>query len=118
MAGSAPLLGTRSGGIHGSLWIDRNALERRFDPRSEERLLIVDRYDLRVILCCEDGRASSLAAVSLQHIGLLNATDIVGGYRAWREARLSVDVPIPPGAQSDIDVADDHTAPSVILILD
>ena len=53
------------GGIHGSLIIERNVLEWRFDPRSTSRLTIVDQYDLRVIVFCQDGSASSLAAVSL-----------------------------------------------------
>ncbi|KAF7357747.1 Rhodanese domain-containing protein [Mycena venus] len=97
----------RSGGIAGSLIIDRNVLEWRFDPRSDERLLIVDRYDLRVIVFCEDGSASSLAAVALLDLGLLNATDIVGGYRAWQKAGLPVDM--------DLDVG---TEPSVIQIID
>jgi len=73
-------------------------LEWRFDPRSPSRLTIVDQYDLRVIVFCQDGSASSLAAVSLNKLGLLNATDIVGGYRAWKEAGLPVDTEalIPP----------------------
>ncbi|KAJ6594309.1 Rhodanese-like domain-containing protein [Mycena capillaripes] len=99
----------RAGGIAGSLIIDRNVLEWRFDPRSEERLLIVDRYDLRVIVFCEDGTASSIAAVALLDLGLLNATDMVGGYRAWQKAGLPVDM------DADVDVA---TEPSVIQILE
>ncbi|KAJ7267562.1 hypothetical protein B0H12DRAFT_1010296 [Mycena haematopus] len=94
----------RAGGIPGSLIIERNVLEWRFDPRSDERLMIVDRYDLRVIVFCEDGTASSLAAVALLDLGLLNATDIVGGYRAWQKAGLSVDM--------------DGDEPSVIHIID
>jgi rhodanese-related sulfurtransferase len=53
------------GGIHGSLIIERNVLEWRFDPRCDARLAIVDQYDLRVIVFCQDGSASSLAARSL-----------------------------------------------------
>jgi rhodanese-related sulfurtransferase len=97
----------RSGGIAGSLIIERNVLEWRFDPRSEERLLIVDRYDLRVIVFCEDGAASSLAAEALLDLGLLNATDIVGGYRAWQKAGLPVDME-----------ADVETDPSIIQIVE
>ncbi|KAJ7500782.1 hypothetical protein B0H11DRAFT_1994419 [Mycena galericulata] len=95
----------RSGGVHGSLIIERNVLEWRFDPRSADRLGIVDRYDLRVIVFCEEGYTSSLAALALQEIGLLNATDVIGGYRAWKDAGLPVDVA-------------DSSAPSVIHILD
>jgi len=78
------------GGIHGSLIIERNVLEWRFDPRSDSRLAIVDRYDLRVIVFCSEGYTSSLAAYSLQELGLLNATDIIGGYKAWKESGLPV----------------------------
>jgi rhodanese-related sulfurtransferase len=45
---------------------------------------IADR-DLQVILVCQEGYASSLAAVSLQDIGIHRATDVIGGYAAWRE---------------------------------
>ncbi|KAF9522605.1 hypothetical protein CPB83DRAFT_864151 [Crepidotus variabilis] len=81
----------REGAIHGSLIIERNVLEWRFDPRSEARLAIADRYDLRIIIFCQEGYTSSLAAYSLQQLGLLNATDIIGGYAAWSEAELPVD---------------------------
>ncbi|KAF4586097.1 hypothetical protein EYR38_009738 [Pleurotus pulmonarius] len=81
------------GGIHGSLIIERNVLEWRLDPRSDARLSIADRYDLRVIVFCQEGYTSSLAAYALHELGLLNATDIIGGYKAWKEAGLPVDVP-------------------------
>ncbi|KAJ4490475.1 hypothetical protein J3R30DRAFT_3422112 [Lentinula aciculospora] len=82
------------GGITGALVIERNVLEWKFDPRSHSRLNIADRYDLRIIVFCRDGDSSSLAAYSLQQLGLLNATDIIGGYRGWRNAGLPVDIPI------------------------
>jgi rhodanese-related sulfurtransferase len=82
----------KEGGIHGSLIIERNVLEWRFDPRCDSRLSIVDRYDLRVIIFCQEGYTSSLAAYALHELGLLNATDVIGGYRAWKEAGLPVDV--------------------------
>ncbi|KAH8833048.1 hypothetical protein DL96DRAFT_1770052 [Flagelloscypha sp. PMI_526] len=74
------------GGIQGALMIERNVLEWRFDPRCEARLPIVDRYDLRVIVFCQEGYTSSLAALALHQLGLLNATDVIGGYDAWRKA--------------------------------
>lgn len=76
------------GGIKGSLIIERNVLEWRFDPRSSARLPVADRYDLRVIVFCQEGYTSSLAAKALQDLGLGRATDMEGGYRAWREAGL------------------------------
>ena len=59
-------------------------LEWRFDPSSDARLPIAD-HDLQVILVCQEGYASSLAAVSLQDIGIHRAADVIGGYAAWRE---------------------------------
>lgn len=62
--------------------VDRNVLEWRFDPTSEHRLPFAG-DDVRVILFCNDGYASSLAAATLQSLGLTRATDLDGGYRAW-----------------------------------
>ncbi|KAI0275595.1 hypothetical protein BGY98DRAFT_935668 [Russula aff. rugulosa BPL654] len=77
----------KHGQIPGAMIIERNVLEWRFDPRySEGRLDIATRYDLRIIIFCQEGYTSSLAAASLQDIGLLNATDVVGGIKAWKEA--------------------------------
>ena len=84
------------GHIPGAMVIERNVLEWRFDPRSlEGRLDIATRYDLRVIVFCNEGYASSLAAAALQDIGLLNATDIVGGFEAWKAEGLPVELEEP-----------------------
>jgi rhodanese-related sulfurtransferase len=64
--------------------IKRNVLEWRFDPACDTRLPIAD-YDLEVIVICQEGYASSLAAASLQDLGIHRATDVIGGYAAWRE---------------------------------
>ncbi|KAF8809966.1 hypothetical protein BYT27DRAFT_6510709 [Phlegmacium glaucopus] len=82
----------REGAIHGSLIIERNVLEWRFDPRCASRLAIADRYDLRIIVFCQEGYTSSLAAYSLHQLGLLNATDMIGGYEAWKSAGLPIDL--------------------------
>ncbi|KAF9566049.1 hypothetical protein CPC08DRAFT_628797 [Agrocybe pediades] len=71
------------GDIPGAVVMDRNSLEWKFDPRSPTRLDIVNRYDLRIILLCQDGTASSLAAHSLLQLGLLNVTDVIGGFQEW-----------------------------------
>jgi rhodanese-related sulfurtransferase len=75
------------GGLPGALVIDRNELEWRLDPASDACLPIAS-YELDVIVVCNEGYASSLAAASLQQLGLRRATDLVGGYRAWRAAGL------------------------------
>ena len=72
------------GALPGALIIERNVLEWRFDPASDTRLPIAD-YDLQVIVICQEGYTSSLAAASLQDLGIHRATDVIGGYAAWRE---------------------------------
>ncbi|MEV4754948.1 rhodanese-like domain-containing protein [Micromonospora sp. NPDC049559] len=76
------------GWIPGALIVERNVLEWRFDPRSGARLPIADRYDLPVIIYCQEGYTSSLAAAALQDLGLHLATDVAGGFEAWRLAGL------------------------------
>jgi len=78
------------GEIPGALIVERNVLEWRFDPRSDARLAIAGRYDLRVVVVCQEGYTSSLAAASLQQLGLHRATDLAGGFAAWRAAGLPV----------------------------
>lgn len=76
------------GSIEGAIILERNVLEWRMDPRSTSKLPLVDRYDMKVIVFCSEGYTSSLAARSLQELGLHNATDIVGGFKAWRKGGL------------------------------
>lgn len=76
------------GEIPGAVLIERNVLEWRLDPRSDARLSFADSYDLEVIVTCQEGYTSSLAAASLQDLGLHRATDLAGGYAAWRIAGL------------------------------
>ena len=71
------------GELPGALVIERNVLEWRLDPTSGASLPIAD-YDLEVVLLCQEGYASSLAAATLQELGLHRATDVIGGYAAWR----------------------------------
>ena len=81
------------GTVPGALHVERNVLEWRFDPRSDARLPEATGYDLRIIIMCSAGYASSLAAAALQDLGLHNATDLDGGYLAWQAA----DLPTQPG---------------------
>jgi rhodanese-related sulfurtransferase len=71
------------GEIPGSTIVERNHLEWRLDPCSDARLPWVTGYDHRIIVFCEDGYTSSLAAAALQDLGLYRATDVIGGYRVW-----------------------------------
>jgi rhodanese-related sulfurtransferase len=75
------------GELPGALVIERNVLEWRLDPRSDARLDVAG-YDVHVIVVCNEGYTSSLAAVALQELGIHRATDLIGGYRAWRACGL------------------------------
>ena len=92
------------GEVPGSVVIERNHLEWRLDPGSAARLPWASGYDVRPIVICAEGYTSSLAAAALQDLGLARATDVDGGYRAWRAAGLPVARPgeklvtIAPGA--------------------
>ena len=76
------------GEIPGSLIIERNVLEWRFDPASDARIPEATGYDLRVVVFCQEGYTSSLAAAALQDLGLTRATDLDGGFAAWQAAGL------------------------------
>jgi rhodanese-related sulfurtransferase len=80
----------RDGEIPGALVVDRNVLEWRLDPASPDRLATVRSHDQTIILFCTEGYASSLAAAALQDLGLVNATDLEGGFIAWAAAGLPV----------------------------
>ena len=65
-------------------------LEWRLDPASSARVPQATDHDVVVIVVCSEGYSSSLAAASLQDLGLRNATDLIGGFQAWRDAGLPV----------------------------
>jgi rhodanese-related sulfurtransferase len=76
------------GEIPGAIIIGRNVLEWRLDPRSDARIPALARSDSRIIVMCSEGYASTLAAASLRRIGLRWATDLDGGFQAWKAAGL------------------------------
>ncbi|ANJ09837.1 MULTISPECIES: rhodanese-like domain-containing protein [Streptomyces] len=80
----------RDGVIPGALLVERNELEWRLDPRGSHRLPEATGHDVQVVVVCNEGYASSLAAESLHRLGLHRATDLVGGFQAWRAAGLPV----------------------------
>ena len=80
------------GDLPGALVVERNVLEWRFDPTSEAALPIAD-DGLRVVVLCQEGYTSSLAAAALRDVGVHRATDVVGGYAAWVAAGVE-----PPAA--------------------
>lgn len=75
----------RNGELPGAIVIERNVLEWRLAPSSDTRSVAVAEGQ-RVILVCQEGYQSSLAATTLQDLGVEGATDLVGGYDAYRAA--------------------------------
>ena len=75
------------GGWPGAVVVGRNVLEWRLDPRSDARLPEAA-YDARVLVLCQEGYTSSLAADALLSLGIRRATDVAGGFQAWRDAGL------------------------------
>lgn len=76
------------GTLPGALAIERNVLEWRLDPTSDARLVAATGHDVEWIVICSEGYTSSLAAASLQDLGLTKATDLVGGYQALKTAGM------------------------------
>jgi len=84
------------GEIPGAIVIERVHLEWRCDPASSARVPEAVDHDVQWIVCCDEGYSSSLAAASLQALGLHRATDVVDGFRGWRAAGLPVTHPRSP----------------------
>ncbi len=82
------------GVVPDTIWFARNVLEWRCDPTSEAHDDRVGGLERTVILMCDAGYQSSLAAATLQQLGFAHATDLVGGFQAWRAAGL----PVAPAA--------------------
>lgn len=81
----------RDGGIPGAVVIERNVLEWRCAPDSQRRDERVSDPARRVVLICNEGYQSSLAPATLRRLGLPLATDVEGGFQAWRAAGLPVE---------------------------
>ena len=81
----------RDGSLEGAVVVERNVLEWRLDPTSAHRLPELDALpNRRVIIVCDEGYASSLAAAALAGLGLTDVTDLEGGYQAWHSQQLDL----------------------------
>ena len=78
----------RDGALPGAVVVDRNVFEWRLDPKSEWRIPEATDHDLRMIVVCNEGYSSSLAARTLRQLGVHRATDLEGGYQALLVAGL------------------------------
>ena len=74
---------SRDGELPGAVVIDRNVLEWRLDPTSPHRIDEIDGPHRPVVIVCNEGYQSSLAAETLRRLGLHGVVDLDGGYQAW-----------------------------------
>ena len=79
------------GSVPGALVIERIHLEWRLDPQSDARIPEATGHSVEVIVLCNEGYSSSLAADSLRELGLVDAADVIDGFRAWAAAGLPVE---------------------------
>ena len=83
----------RDGEIPSAIVVERNHLEWRLHPDSAARIPEATSVDVQWIVLCDEGYASSLAAAVLKALGLRRATDVVGGFRAWRAVGMPLGAP-------------------------
>lgn len=105
----------RDGELPDAVIIDRNVLEWRLDPTSASRIPQATSTDLRVIVVCNEGYSSSLAAYTLRRLGLHRATDLIDGLQCW--LRHGVPMQAAPNPQVDFPVLESPQA-VVELLLD
>jgi rhodanese-related sulfurtransferase len=74
----------RDGVVPGSRFVRRNVLEWRLDPACPQRDPELTGSGAQIVLMCDEGHQSSLAAATLQRLGHSDATDVAGGFQAWR----------------------------------
>ncbi len=78
------------GGYSGAIVIERNHLEWRLDPTSDARITEAVDHDVEVIIACQEGYTSSLAAAALVDLGLHKTADLAGGFVAWQAAGMPI----------------------------
>ena len=83
------------GEVPGAIILERNNLEWRLDPGGSHRNPQAENPDRPVVIICQEGYASSLAAASLLEVGRTAVTDLDGGFVAWKQAGL----PTTPGSR-------------------
>ncbi|MFN8023518.1 MAG: rhodanese-like domain-containing protein [Acidimicrobiales bacterium] len=83
----------RFGTIAGSVHAPRTVLEWHLDPANGYTHLRRPGFDTPIVVVCNGGYSSSLAAANLVRLGFTDVADLVGGVHAWRAAGLPV---VPP----------------------
>jgi rhodanese-related sulfurtransferase len=98
----------REGIVPGSLHIPRTVLEWRVAPDSASRNPHLAGPEQRLVLLCDHGYSTVLAAATLVDLGFASAADVIGGFAAWREAGLPVADAPPPAPGLPGMAAPDH----------
>jgi rhodanese-related sulfurtransferase len=106
------------GTVPGARFVPRNVLEWRLDPSSAYRDPELALPDALIVVMCDEGYQSSLAAAALQELGLSRATDLAGGFQAWRAAGLPVRLPprAPASLEARSAVARDSSSGAVFRV--
>ncbi len=91
----------RDGVVPDAVFIARNVIEWRCDPDGENRDPRVADPGRRLIIMCDEGYQSSLVAATLQELGHVHATDLDGGFQAWKAAGLAV-APLDPDVRTSV----------------
>ena len=89
----------RYGIVPGSLHIPRTVLEWRLAPDSPWRNPHAGDLGRQIILICDHGYSTVLAAGTLVELGFTHVCDVVGGFAGWRDASLPI-VAAPPALDS------------------
>ena len=79
--------------IRGAIHVPRTVLEWRVDPAARQQNPRITGFDQTLVIMCNEGYSSSLAAHTLQRLGFANATDMIGGFAAWRLDGLPTESP-------------------------
>ena len=102
-----------NGAIAGSIHTPRTVLEWVVDPVSGFRNPLIEGFGQVLIVMCNEGYSSSLAAYNLQRLGFQGATDMIGGFAAWEAAGL----PVQPAEPHDPDILDGRWPPEPVADL-
>lgn len=79
--------------VPGAIVVPRNVLEWRVDPTDDYHDEKIVSRGGPLIVMCDEGYQSSLAAATLLDLGIEDATDMVDGFQGWRAAGLPVERP-------------------------
>ena len=90
------------GTVPGAVIVALNHLEWRLDPAEPVTIEAAGDFDRQVVVLCDEGYCSSLAAARLLDLGYRRATDVIDGFVAWRDLGLPISAPVRNGYTSQV----------------